>query len=384
MFVQNKTDSMMGREDQKDNFKGRDAMGKWQISGWCGRIVCLLLLLFVMNGCHFSNGGINKQIPFTLLKGIEQGEIRTILFDSLVVTDPYILADAATRTYYLTGSGGTMWKSADLQNWEGPFCYIEIDTTSWMGSDPMIWAPELHYYKGKYYCFVTFTNTEIIAEKLPERCELLRRGIQILVAEKAEGPYRPISDISYLPEKWSTLDGTFYEEDGVPYLVFSHDWMQLENGEIKYIELAEDFSHTMGAASSLFSGADAPWTREMQSIGELTFGMSLRGYVTDGPFFFRTETGKLGMLWSSWGDKRYAQGVSYALSGNLKGTWKHQEQPIVPENAGHGMLFTTFEGKRLLVLHCQPLEENPGPHRPVLLEVDLSGDLLKIKGRYNP
>ena len=347
-------------------------------------VVCLLSLFLILNGCCNLDSGNDEQSHFILLKGLGAGEVRTIPFDSLIATDPYILADEATRTYYLTGSGGTMWKSPDLQSWVGPYSYIEIDTTSWMGSDPMIWAPELHHYNGKYYCFTTFTNTDVIVDTVPERCDVLRRATHILVAERAEGPYHPISDTSYLPEEWSTLDGTLFEEEGVPYLVFNHDWMQLENGEIKQIALAEDLSHTEGEVTSLFSGTDAPWPREMQSIGELTFGMSLSGYVTDGPFLFKTGTGRLGMLWSSWSDKRYAQGVAYSLSGRLDGPWEQQDEPLVLENAGHGMLFKTFEGKDLLSLHYQPLEENPGPRRPMLLEVDLSGDALIIKGRYNP
>lgn len=167
-------------------------------------------------------------------------------------------------------------------------------------------------------------------------------------------------------------------------MVFNHDWMQLETGQIKQIELAEDLSHSVGGATSLFSANDAPWPREMQSIGELTFGMSLSGYVSDGPFLFRTETGRLGMLWSSWSDRRYAQGVAYSESGRLEGPWVQQEQPLVNENAGHGMLFTTFDGKKLLSLHYQLLDDNPGPRRPMFFEVDLTGDSLEIIGRYNP
>jgi len=37
------------------------------------------------------------------------------------MSDPFILADRAMRTYYMTGSGGFMWKSKDLQMWEGLF-----------------------------------------------------------------------------------------------------------------------------------------------------------------------------------------------------------------------------------------------------------------------
>lgn len=384
MFVYRKTDGVMYRENQKVDFFPETGISKLRWSSMCCGIVCLLFLLLVLNRCQFHDKGNDGHSRFTLLKGLGSGEVQTIPFDSLIATDPYILADEATRTYYLTGSGGTMWKSPDLKSWEGPYSYIEIDTTSWMGSDPMIWAPELHHYNGKYYCLVTFTNTNIIVDTVPQRCDVLRRATHILVAERAEGPYHPLSEMFYLPEEWSTLDGTLFEEEGVPYLVFNHDWMQLENGEIKRIALTEDLSRTEGEATTLFYGTDASWTRDMQSIGELTFGMSLSGYVTDGPFLFRTGTGRLGMLWSSWSDNRYAQGVAYSLTGRLQGPWEQQEQPLVSENAGHGMLFTTFEGKELLLLHYQPLEEYPGPRRPKLLEVDRSGDALQIKGRYNP
>lgn len=347
-------------------------------------VVWLFSYLLGLNACLFRHDTGGREPGFTPVKGLGMDDVRSIPFDSLVMIDPYILADMATHTYYMTGTGGTLWKSPDLQLWEGPFSFIEIDTTSWMGRDPLVWAPELHVYKGKYYCITTFTNTHIIVDTVPERCDVLRRGTHILAADRVTGPYRPVTETPYLPDEWSTLDGTLYEEEGVPHLIFIHDWMQLENGQVKQIALAEDLSHSQGEAISLFSGNDATWNREMQSIGELTLGMSLSGYVTDGPFLFRTGTGRLGMLWSGWSDNRYAQGVAYSRSGRLKGPWDQQEQPLVTENAGHGMLFTTFEGTVLLSLHYQPLGENPGPRRPMLLEVDITGDVLKIKGRYNP
>ena len=41
--------------------------------------------------------------------------------DSIRLSDPAILADKKTQTYYMTGTGGMMWRSADLKLWEGPF-----------------------------------------------------------------------------------------------------------------------------------------------------------------------------------------------------------------------------------------------------------------------
>lgn len=61
----------------------------------------------------------------------------------------------------MTGTGGMLWKSKDLKLWEGPFHVAKTDSGSWMGPKPMIWAAELHPYKGKYYYFATFTNQAV-------------------------------------------------------------------------------------------------------------------------------------------------------------------------------------------------------------------------------
>ncbi len=46
--------------------------------------------------------------------------VRTnVPLDSIVLSDPFILADAVSRMYYMTGTGGLLWKSKDLAFWEG-------------------------------------------------------------------------------------------------------------------------------------------------------------------------------------------------------------------------------------------------------------------------
>jgi len=71
-----------------------------------------------------------------------------IPLDSILLSDPAILADQNTKMYYMTGTGGRMWKSKDLKFWSGPFNATKIDPNSWMGPQPQIWAAELHAYKG--------------------------------------------------------------------------------------------------------------------------------------------------------------------------------------------------------------------------------------------
>ena len=100
--------------------------------------------------------------------------------------------------------------------------------------------------------------------------------------------------------------------------------------------------------------------------------------VTDGPFVFRTKTGKLGMLWTSWIYGVYTQGVAYSKSGTLNGPWVHESAPITPPNFGHGMLFRTFEVRLLMVIHSHSKVNGRTIRIPHLFPVDDSGDKIIV------
>jgi len=293
--------------------------------------------------------------------------------DSIRLSDPAILADTATMTYYMTGTGGMLWTSRDLRLWDGPYNVVETDPEGWMGPRPMIWAAELHQYKGKYYYFATFTNRDKVSCEYRGR-KIERRASQVLVADSARGPYRPFGDAAYLPADRPTLDGTFWvDSDGLPYMVFCGEWLANWNGTIEKIQLKEDLSGVVGESSILFRASDSPWSRERED-GRVTFNK-----VTDGPWLFRTGTGRLGMLWTSWIYKDYTQGVAYSLTGTLDGPWMQEPEPITPPNYGHSMLFRTFDGRWMMSVHSH--KENAQGHyerTPHLFPVDLSGDKLRV------
>src|SRR5688572_28804648 len=71
---------------------------------------------------------------------------QNIPLDSIILSDPFILADTKTKSYYMTGTGGALWRSADLKLWTGPYKVAQTDSNSWMGAKPMIWAAEIHQY----------------------------------------------------------------------------------------------------------------------------------------------------------------------------------------------------------------------------------------------
>jgi hypothetical protein len=65
----------------------------------------------------------------------------------------------------------------------------------------------------------------------------------------------------------------------------------------------------------------------------------------------------------------------------MKKYWKQEEKPLVGKNSGHGMMLTTFEEKRTLVIHNA--EEN-GLRKPQLYKTDDSGDKLVLGPGFNP
>jgi hypothetical protein len=309
-------------------------------------------------------------------------EVRTVSLDEISISDPYVYADRNTNTYHLTGTGGLLYKSKDLRMWTGPYSIIDLSGI-WMDG-LFVAAAEIHSIGGKFYYAGTWSDHGALIEAVPRRYNVPRNQTQLLTADSPDGPYKPlVKDHEFClgPEDWDIIDGTIYEENGVAYLVFVHEWTQLIDGTMDFMPLSRDLTHRTAEPTTIFRASEASWSKEMNSIGEATFGMKMPGWVTDGPQMFRTKTGKLGMLWSTWGAHRYLQGVAYSESGSIKGPWIQAAEPLKDDNSGHGMIFTTFEGKRLLIIHHA---EDNGPRKPQLYEIDDSGDKLILGSRYNP
>ena len=322
----------------------------------------LILLTFINTYAQDRKPEVRKNIPL----------------DSIRLSDPAILADVKSSTYYMTGTGGLLWKSKDLAKWSGPYVVTNTDPESWMGPKPMIWAAELHHYKDKYYYFATFTNREVVIDSVKGNA-IHRRASHVLVSDKPDGPYVPMEDETYLPADLPTLDGTFWvDTDGKPYMVYCGEWLINWNGTMEKIELKPDLSGSAGKREIMFFAYDSPWSKENQN------GRIIPNKVTDGPYLFRTQTGKLGMIWTSWIFSDYVQGVVYSESGTLDGPWVHEKEPITPPNFGHGMLFRTFEGKLLMSAHSHKDVDGRYVRIPHLFEVDDSGDKIVVIGQYKP
>ena len=81
------------------------------------------------------------------------------------------------------------------------------------------------------------------------------------------------------------------------------------------------------------------------------------------------------MIWASFGEGGYTEGVAFSESGKLAGPWIQQTEPLYTNDGGHGMLFKTFDGRLMMVLHSPNNRES----RPHIFEMEDKGDALSIK-----
>lgn len=281
--------------------------------------------------------------------------------------DPFVLPRPETGEYWLFGStdkdiwkgratGFDCYRSTDLAHWEGPVPAFRPPADFW--SHTNYWAPEVHQYGDRFYMFATFGSQE------------RTRGTQILVADRPEGPYAPHSEGPVTPRDWECLDGTLHvDAQGDPWMVFCHEWVQISDGTVCAVPLTRDLRAAAGDPVELFAASSAPWVDPVHS------GRHGTGYVTDGPFLHRTVEGGLLMLWASFRNGRYAQGVARSASGTISGPWEQQPEPLYEADGGHGMIFRALDGTLRLTLHTP----NDTPNeRAVFIELEEQQGALRV------
>ncbi len=285
--------------------------------------------------------------------------------EELHVRDPFILPVKSKNKYYMFG---TTARHAINGPWDGFNAYISEDTINWIGpilvfkppinfwGSKYFWAPEVYKYSNSYYMFASFG------------AHAKNRGVLILKAENPDGPFEPWSEGPVTTPEWMCIDGTLFIDDNEkPWLIFVHEWVQIENGTICAIPLKRDLKSSYSKPIELFKATDASW------VQKYTTG-NYSGFITDGPFMHRCVDGSLLMLWASYGENQtYMQGVAKSTSGLLKGPWVQTPEPLYSNDGGHGMLFKTFEGNLFLTVHTP---NDFGKEHPIFIPIKENNGLL--------
>lgn len=307
---------------------------------------------------------------------------QTLTLKDIYIRDPFIMPIEKEGVYYMYASspvqengktygGMVVYKSKDLKHWSEPIRVFDVPRDNWLTGT--VWAPEVHKYQGKYYLFATLNSDVVWKAPLKDHPHYVHRSTQIFWADNPEGPFLPFDDkLPHTPMGQMCLDGTLWVEDnGTPYMIYCHEWVEMMDGTMEMIELKPDLSGTVGQPVRLFCASAAEW-----STGTLRAD-GIRTYVTDGCFLYRTKTGKLLMIWSSFKNGEYAIGIAESVTGKVFGPWRQQPEPLFDKHGGHGMIFKTFEGKLCLVLHAP--NSPSGKERAHIFEIEDLGDTLKLK-----
>ena len=305
---------------------------------------------------------------------------RTYTLDDINIRDPYIMPVEKEGVYYMYASSGVSengkhyggvvaYKSRDLKTWEGPVRVFDVPRDNYLTGS--VWAPEVHKYKGKYYLFATLNSDVRWKGPKAGHPAYNHRATQIFWSKSPEGAFLPFEGKApHTPLDEMCLDGTLWVENGTPYMVYCHEWVEALDGEMDLVELEKDLSASVGAPQRLFCASAAEWSTGSDR-------KEYKTYVTDGCFLYRSKTGKLLMMWSSFKDGIYAVGLAESDTGKIIGPWRQQKEPIFI-NGGHSMLFTDFEGRLCLVLHSP--NSPGGKERAKIFEVEDLGHTLRVKG----
>jgi len=269
----------------------------------------------------------------------------------LRVRDPFVRLGGGIYRLYASETrdgvrGVAEYQSSDLKTWWRSCQALKVDPA--LGCSA-VWAPEVHEYGGAFYLFATLTFQD--AEPRPEvavpgwspESKPVQRGIWVFRAERSNGPYAPVSNGPLTPRNQMTLDGTLYVEDGVPYMVYCHEWVQVRDGAMCYVPLKADLSGPAGDSVELFRASSAP------NVSKDSAGST----VTDAPFLFRSpESGKLYLLWSTFlKDTGYAVLCRTSRTGKLAGPWE-ADRVLFSGNGGHASFFRTKRNDLRVAFHA--------------------------------
>lgn len=237
------------------------------------------------------------------------------------------------ETYKESGEDGIeVHISNDLIHWKnGGYCLKKEDVLGNHG----FWAPEVSYYRGKFY--MVYAADEHLA---------------IAVADSPVGPFKKLTD-NWLREA-AAIDGhLLFDDDGSIYLYFAS--LEHDN-RIKAAKMSADLKKIeLEYKNTLIAADEQPW--EMIDCR-----------VAEGPFVLKHK-GLYYLTYSANHTRCPDYAVGYAVSEEPYGPFKkYKNNPILHKfddikgTGHHSFAPTEDENKYLCIYHCH--SENPDSFKP--------------------
>ena len=305
----------------------------------------------------------NINIPSTVhSKRDIPNEILKRTSEKIFIRDPFVMLCGDKYYLYARDKNGVCcYVSDDLENWSKPIMVYTMPK-DFHGIKDLFWAPECHYYKGKFYLI-----TSVFSGKTGHR------NIAVYRSDDPLGPFVDISNGCVGKPDWDTIDGTLYvDKDGNPWLVFVREWVGCPDkiGRMAVVRLSEDLSHFVSEPKEIFKATDTQFARNV---------------ITDGPYLYETESGRLIMIWSNFGENLYFVAKAYSDNG-IDGDWKQEDELLYEKgmtkeiafDGGHGMIFVDKQGKLRLALHTPNIPKDGNNEHLLILELQEKNNTIKL------
>lgn len=282
---------------------------------------CFLLMFFMFNAITLK---ANDQ-PNT--------ETNNIVENPVYFGDPFILLHKGTYYAYGTANpnGIEVYTSDDLLTWKQPKEKLALKKGDVWG-EKWFWAPEVHYYKGKFYMFYS-------AEE----------HICVATADHPLGPFtQEVKEPMIANEK--CIDNSLFVENGKPYMIYDrfNDGLNIWIAELEPNLL------------KIIPGTEKPCIHVSQKWEEVW------PRVNEGAFIIKHKK-KFYMTYSGNSYESPFYGIGFAVADQLIGPWtKYEKNPIFQKpsglvGVGHSAMFKDKKGDWRIVFHAHHSETKIHP-----------------------
>lgn len=229
--------------------------------------------------------------------------------------DPFVTYNNG-KYYYLSTNGYDI-KIAVSKNLH-EISIPERTVTVWVNPNKkVVWAPELHYLRGRWYIY--FTNAD--------NDDYLTRRMYVLRSKTTDpvGEYEYMGKIYDSKHDYVALDGTAFEWNNELYYVYSgHPEKNKHGYQSLYIAHMSN-PYTLDSERVLISKPDYSWEKE-------------DGHINEGPEIL-IKNGVLNIIYSANGaqSKYYSLGMlTYNGTGSLlsKSSWTKSSKPLFQSGNG--------------------------------------------------
>ncbi|WP_121811112.1 glycoside hydrolase family 43 protein [Mucilaginibacter kameinonensis] len=303
---------------------------------------CLLLLMFC--GAAVAQNTADKTFTNPLLPS---------------GADPWVIYKDGFY-YYTNSTGGNIviWKTKDVTKLSTAPKKAIWSPPQGLAYSKELWAPELHFIKGKWYVYFAADN----GNNNNHRIYVLENKF----ADPTEGTWEFKGKIADSTDKWA-IDASVFENNGSWYMIWS-GWEGDHNGQQNiYIAKMKD-ALTIGSERVKISSPAYQW----ETNGDLhDSGNPAHVSVNEGPEILK-HGNKLFLIYSAsgcWTDF-YALGMLTASKNSdllNPASWIKTEEPVFkqsPENSvyapGHNSFFKSPDGREDWILYHANSNPNEG------------------------